>query len=58
MVSRRSTPEYHSAPATLSPSVANESDGNAAELEPGNDGHIDDMPPPLAPQIGGDTQPS
>jgi hypothetical protein len=57
IVNCRETPEYHSAPATDNPSVANPSDGNVAELAGGIDGHIDETPPPPDPQMGGETQP-
>ena len=59
IVRRRSTPEYPSA-SRDGQTVGLEPDrtGTQPSSTPGIDGHIDETPPPLAPQIGGDTQPS
>ena len=57
IVRRRETPEYASALRTERPSAAKGSDGNAAELDAGIPGHMDETPPPLPLHIGGFTQP-
>jgi hypothetical protein len=57
MVSRRPTPEYASAPATVNPSVLNLSDGNGYELGVGSFGHIEEIAPPDGAHRGGATQP-
>ncbi len=51
MVRRRGAPEYASAPFTDRPLVVKPSDGKALLDGLGRDGHMDDTPPPPAPQI-------
>src|SRR5436190_3888960 len=46
IVRRRGAAEYSSAPWTVSPSIAYQSVGNAADDGAGRPGHIEEMPPP------------